>query len=82
MKRQIMLKEWEGFVSKVYPGVGELQKREMKLNFYAGAYALFTTILSNLTPGKDAELPDLILMDDIHTELEDFLKDYHSGVPK
>lgn len=52
------------------------QLREMRMAFFAGAQHLFGSILSVLEPGDEPTEKDLKRMDLIHTELQDFIKDF------
>ena len=52
------------------------QLREMRMAFFAGAQHLFGSIMSVLEPGDEPTEKDLKRMDLIHTELQDFIKDF------
>lgn len=72
---KVIATEWESFSTKVLPPeVSRLQYTEMRKAFYAGAGALFHSILKILGPGQEATESDLLIMDGIQAELNEFLE--------
>lgn len=73
-------RQWRSFLERVLPAqAGEVQRREMKRAFYAGAQALYGTLMGGLTPGDDVHEPDLQMMANIHDDLERFGQDVSAG---
>jgi hypothetical protein len=71
---------WTSFEQNVFsPGIGPVQRREMRRAFYSGAAELFSTIMAMLEPGEDATDADLTRMNDLHDELERFKEDLQGG---
>jgi hypothetical protein len=50
----------------------EIQVVETRKAFYAGAIMLFRTLISSLSPGKEATDADIEVMRDIDNEIEVF----------
>lgn len=68
---------WVGFRMKVVPAnASEVQLREMRLAFFAGAQHLFSSIMVMLDPGVEPSEKDLERMSKIHKELGDFVKEF------
>jgi hypothetical protein len=57
------------------PGASEIQIREMRLAFMAGAQHLFASIIGVLDPGEEPTDADLRRMDLIDRELDAFRKE-------
>ncbi|MGH9462032.1 MAG: hypothetical protein ACRD1X_12485 [Vicinamibacteria bacterium] len=57
----------------VPPGAAEIQVRETKKAFYAGAGCLLDSICAILGPGQEATESDLLIMDGIAAELKTFV---------
>lgn len=53
---------------------------ETRRAFYAGAQALYHTVLTSLEPGQDATEADLSMMENIDRELRDFCDLVKNGV--
>lgn len=64
--------EFERFAKCIPSSAGEAQRWDMQMAFYAGASSLFKLSLSGLTPDAEPTQEDLIMMDNLHTELVDF----------
>lgn len=65
---------WLSFQKFVIPpSAPEVQHREMRKAFYAGAQHLFASILTILSPGADPTEEDLRYMDGLHKELQAFV---------
>lgn len=52
--------------------VSELQLREMRMAFFAGAQHVFSSIMSTLDGGEEATAADMKRLDDIAAELKRF----------
>ncbi len=64
---------WLGYKSMVLPpSAGEIQSKETRMAFYAGAAHLYASILCVLEPGNEPSARDLDRMQLIHIELENF----------
>lgn len=62
---------WYGFDMLVIPkDAPEVQRKEMRLAFFAGAQHLFTSIMNVLDSDREPTADDLRRMDLIHRELE------------
>jgi len=70
-KRRLIAAQWADFERIVFAGadIPDIQWREMRRAFYAGAVALFGTLTGGMSEGSEAEPEDLALMDDISSEL-------------
>jgi hypothetical protein len=58
------------------PDTGELQLREMRMAFFAGAQHLFVSIMAILEPDAEPTDNDLRRMDLIEKELERFIQKF------
>jgi len=69
-----------GWISLQYtcisPNAPELQLKEMRMAFFAGAQHLFSSIMSILEPDDEPTEADLKRMDLINKELENFLTEF------
>lgn len=71
---------WRGFERDVIPkDAGELQRRESRRCFYAGARALLTVLTMGLDPGDEPTDADLAKMDAISEELTAFMVEVTEG---
>ena len=61
--------EWKEYEGSVIPsGAGEIQRREMRQSFYAGAISLFNLINNNISGDVDVTDDDMALMEHINEE--------------
>jgi hypothetical protein len=68
---------WMGFSMRVVPkDASTLQRREMRLAFFAGAQHLFASIMTGLDEDKEPTDADLRRMDLINKELGDFAEQF------
>lgn len=66
-------KQWARFERAVVPReAGADQRGGMQLAFYAGGFALLTELMVMLDPGADATAADLVKMDEIQREYDEF----------
>lgn len=66
---RIIEKEWFDFAAKVLPGnASEVQRKETRRAFYAGAITLFAAIQDRLSPEADPTPADIGVMESIHQE--------------
>jgi len=64
---------WYGFEKHLLPAdVGDQQRRDMCIAFFAGADHLYSSIMSMLDPGTEETPGDMKRMAAIHDELEQF----------
>jgi len=71
--KQRIGEEWNSYRASVVPGdAGQTQIEETRRAFYAGAYALLSTIMAALSPDREPTSSDLVMMDEINAELEGF----------
>jgi hypothetical protein len=69
-------KIWREFEQRCVPAAAaQVQRREMRRSFYAGASALFSLVMRELSPGPDCEPADERLMDDLSREMRQFEQD-------
>lgn len=72
-KGQLMEAGWLSLRLAVIPkSASEVQLREMRMAFFAGAQHLFASIMQILDPGADPTDADLARMESIRIELEQF----------
>lgn len=76
-----MIKEaWDEFDERVLPlECGQVQRIETKRAFYQGAIAMFFGIVNMLEPGKEVADGDIIKMDAIKAEVDQFAQDLRDG---
>lgn len=61
---------WETFRDKVIPvNAPDVQKREMKVAFYAGAFELLQLVVRELTPDEEPTEQDIELLDRLDKEI-------------
>lgn len=64
---------WEGLrVAALHPDSPPLQLKEMRKAFFAGAQHLFASIMTILDPDSEPTDADMLRMESIHTELDQF----------
>lgn len=74
-KLGVLEKEWSDYRLLVMPKeVSDVQARETRNAFYAGAGCLFFAIMNVLDEGEEPTDKDLAVMDSIHKEIEGFLE--------
>ncbi|HZT29697.1 MAG TPA: hypothetical protein VFA33_07440 [Bryobacteraceae bacterium] len=72
-KRLRMAEQWDQFARAVLPpGVSEIQRREMRRAFYAGAESILFRVIQAFAPESEPTDADLQIMEDLHQELRDF----------
>jgi hypothetical protein len=76
-----LLEEWNGYMKAVFPDgrPDAIQLQETRRAFYAGAHAILSRILGDLTGGTEAEEQDLTMMNDFENELRSFNEDVKAG---
>jgi hypothetical protein len=80
MKRMLMAEKWDSFARAVLPPNAPAdQRREMRRAFYAGALGILFKVITALAPETEPTAADLAVMDDVHQELEDFVKAVKEG---
>lgn len=73
-------KAWESFAANVIPpNASDIQRREMKRSFYAGAAVLLELQMSILDPGTEPTEKDLAVMDRIADELKAYFEGLKVG---
>lgn len=80
-KKKLIGEAWLAYSHGVLDPIraDRVQRNETRRAFYAGASALFGSILSNLTPGGEPEEPDMEMMVGIQDELDDFVRAVSAG---
>lgn len=72
---------WLGLrLAAIPPNASDIQVREMRKAFFAGAQHLFASIMSILDPGSEPTEKDLQRMTLIHEELAAFVKELRAEV--
>lgn len=80
MKRQLMAEQWDQFARGVLPAnCPEDQRREMRRAFYAGAQAILFRVIEAFAPGSEPTEEDLLIMQGVHDELQEFGKLIQQG---
>lgn len=78
MTRQLMLEVWNEF-SKIIPkDAPEVQRRHMKIAFYAGAQAIFFKVIASIAPESEPTQVEEI-MENLDQELKDFMRHLANG---
>ncbi len=68
---------WESYRERVlHADAGPVQVRETEMAFYAGAHAMFTTVVGDLSAGPDPTPEDESLMKSLWDELREFRARY------
>jgi hypothetical protein len=68
---------WIGLrLAVIQPDASELQLKEMRMAFFAGAQHLFSSIMTILEPGAEPTDKDLERLDLIDKELRAFIADF------
>lgn len=80
MKRRLMAEQWDQFARLILPAnCPEIQRKEMRCAFYAGAQAILFRVIEAFAPESEPTAEDLQIMEDVHQELEDFAGDVAKG---
>ena len=68
---------WQSLrVMAISPNAPEVQLREMRMAFFAGAQHVFGSMMSMLDEDKEPTEADIKRMDSIHAELEEFITQF------
>jgi hypothetical protein len=79
-KKGLMDEQWAKFFELVFTAdTPEIQKREMRRAFYAGAQAILFRVIAAFAPETEPTEADLKVMDDLNQELNDFAKAIQEG---
>lgn len=80
MKRRLMAEQWDSFaravLSKDAPAV---QRQEMRRAFYAGAQGIMFGVIMALAPESEPTPEDLQIMENLQTELDEFIELIKAG---
>lgn len=77
---RLLAGEWETFVEAVgIADAPEIQKREMKRAFMAGARSYSGFIMRHASGGDEVTAEDLAMMEALEVEMAAFLKDMLEG---
>lgn len=67
---------WESYLNEVLPkNAPEIQKVECRRAFYAGALAIWVTVISGVSEAEEITGSDLLLMNTIKNEFAEYLKE-------
>lgn len=74
-------KRWRTYSSRVLDPIraDAIQRQETRRAFYAGASALMTIILENMSAGDEVQETDLAMMDNLKAELDNFVAAVGAG---
>lgn len=76
MKQKVIEAAWLDYRAKVVPpGASPVQVSETRKAFYSGAGTLIESLMKVLGPGGDATESDLLIMNGIQEELDEFIRD-------
>lgn len=80
MTRYRIAEQWNSFAQATLPpDCSPLQRQEMRRDFYAGVRMMLSAVLRDLTPGSEAEEPDVQMLSDMEAELQKFASDVRVG---
>jgi len=81
IKRQLMAEQWNEFSRQIiHKDAPEIQKREMRRAFYAGAQSILFRVIESFAPESEPTDEDLKIIEDLHQELQDFAKRVQQGL--
>lgn len=73
----VIMKCWNEFARKVVPAnAPELQVKEMRMAFFAGATALFYELMTTLDPDEEPTNADMRRLAEINREIDAFATSY------
>ena len=72
-------KQWQSFCLACLRDVGEVQYRETRRAFYAGAGAMFTEMMTMLDPGEEPTEADIANVESLRRELVSFDDEVKAG---
>lgn len=79
MKRRVE-EGWRQFEAGVLgPGIGDVQRREMRRAFFAGAFVIMDTLAASMSEGDEMTEGDERVMIDLALEREMYLADLKAG---
>lgn len=79
-KAEMVAAGWQSYRSEVVPqDASEEMLRECRRSFYAGAHHVLSGIVHSLDAGEEPTEGDLMMMDDLETELMTFAADVVRG---
>lgn len=72
---------WNDFERRILDPIhaSQMQRKEMRRAFYAGAQSVLHLIFTQLTPGLEPMDADMALMQSIHDELDAFAERIKAG---
>lgn len=80
MKLSLIGNAWATFEEKVLPATApDVQKRETKRAFYAGASSLLNALARAMSTGGEVTDADIAAMDSVAAELNEFDEDVRNG---
>jgi hypothetical protein len=82
MATSTLARQWADFEHKILDPLdaSQLQRREMRRAFYAGAQTLFALIMGGLTPGPEPQPIDLVNLSMLIAELDEFVVKVKQGI--
>jgi hypothetical protein len=81
LKKTLIREAWLSYRDQVIPrNAGSTQLMESRRAFYAGANALLTSIMGALDPESEPTEADFSVMQDIQSELDEFVKQVKAGI--
>jgi hypothetical protein len=80
MRRNRVQEQWNTFAQAVLPkDCSDLQRKEMRRAFYAGAHMLFCMLVGGVSEGAEAEPQDIQMLSDLNAECEAFAESIKQG---
>lgn len=80
-RRLLMAEQWDQFARAIFANgsFSEIQRREMRRAFYAGAESILFRVIEAFAPETEPTAADMQIMDDLHQELQDFAAAVKAG---
>jgi hypothetical protein len=80
MRRNRVAEQWNTFAQAVLPkDCSDLQRKEMRRAFYAGAHMLFCMLVGSVSEGEETQPQDIQMLSDLNAECESFAEAVKQG---
>lgn len=82
MPRHRILEQWRDYERKLLDPIkaSPIQRKECRRAFYAGAASLMHIVLAGVSPSPDVEPEDLLMMDQLEAEFNEWERDMREGL--
>lgn len=74
-----LAEQWRSYERVLPATAGDVQRRETRRGFYAGAQAMFEVLVRGVSSGDDFTEADAALMVSLDAELRQFVEDVKAG---